>query len=88
MEDEREVGSGEGEKMAAMWGCNYHETSAVRPASSSAFHDDEKEWLMGRGWIDRFWVYLRISYDNSDKLILGGEKKGRRRKAGSVLYYR
>jgi hypothetical protein len=29
LEDEREVGSGEGEKMAAMWGCNYHETSAV-----------------------------------------------------------
>jgi len=31
LEDEREVGSGEGEKMAAMWGCKYHETSAVCP---------------------------------------------------------
>jgi hypothetical protein len=35
LEDEREVGSGEGEKMAAMWGCNYHETSAVCPPSLS-----------------------------------------------------
>jgi hypothetical protein len=28
------VGSGEGEKMAAMWGCNYHETSAVSYSTS------------------------------------------------------
>jgi hypothetical protein len=29
LKDEREVGSSEGEKLAALWGCTYHETSAV-----------------------------------------------------------
>jgi hypothetical protein len=35
LEDEREIGSGEGEKLAASWGCSYHETSAVSPIATS-----------------------------------------------------
>ena len=83
LEDEREVGSGEGEKMAAMWGCNYHETSAVSPLPQNMV----KPGLTGRGSTRRYWGCLRISFGSFGRRLSGGGKISRRRRVASALYY-